>query len=150
MDYKYYVLTDKGYVLKKPYGIVTASSVILLVFALLIIWYAVKTGVAEDCPVALALITIAAVPFIFRRLNRVLIIPSERIVVVGIGRGKWYPFSAFLNFAISNSQSNGILVQRKVSMFFNDGGRNKAILLGIVSSKKTVDRLLEETAHLMG
>lgn len=149
MEYKYYIQTDKGYALKKPYGIVAVSSVILLAFATLLIWSASETGAAKDYLVAAAFIIIAAVPFIFRRLNSVLIVPSEKAVVVGGGKGKRYLFSEFLDFGVSNQQAKGVLVQRKVSMSFNDGGKNKVILLGIVSSKKAVDRLIEETSSLM-
>ena len=35
-------------------------------------------------------------------------------------------------------------------MYFNDNGKNKNILLGIVIGKKKADRLIAETGEIMG
>lgn len=150
MEYKYFKQTPEGYEPKKTSGAMYFAVALCTAFGILFIWYAVKTGHPDGYTFSLVFFGLTALMILLQYAVRVTISPATRTVTYKTLRGKKsYPLSEFLNFQITNVRVNGFVTRRRISMFFNDNGKNKNILLGAVMGRKSADAFVAEAQSLL-
>lgn len=151
MEYKFYVRADEGYVLKKQTGLLIFVYGLFFLLGILGIWYAISQGKSGGYLWALVCFGFIAIGYVRRQGRGIHILPEKQIVVVKLmNKKKEYLFKDFLNFQKTRITTNGIVTQWQVSMFFDQNGKNKNILLGtFFYGKKKANALIEETSALM-
>ena len=151
MEHKFYVHSDEGYILKQQKGLSFFVYGLLLLLGALGIWYAISEGKSGGYLWALVCFVLIAFTYIRRQGRGICIVPERQIVKVKLlNKRKEYHFKDFLNIQKTKITTNGIVTQWQVSMFFDENGKNKNILLGVfVYGKKKAEALIEETSTLM-
>lgn len=150
MEYKYFKQTPEGYEPKKFLGAMYFAVPLCAIFGILFIWYAVKTGHSDGYMFSLIFFGLIALMILSQYAVRVTISPTTRTVIYKTLRGKKsYPFSEFLNFQVTNVRVNGLITKRRVSMFFNDNGKNRNIMLGAVMRRKSADAFVSEAQSFL-
>jgi hypothetical protein len=153
MEYTFYTHTDEGYLLKAPQGIIYAI-IIVMIFAFLGImgiWFGFKAK-ENHSGFLWGFFFLGLAVWVFFRAKGIKICfqpEKKQILVKGLGKIKTYPFSEFLNFQKTSVRTHGITTQWHVSAYMNENGENKKIVLGIVGSQKTADKLIDETTTLL-
>jgi len=151
MEYKYYKHNGEGYKLLKSS---IRANIIFILFTLmgaLGIWYTIDTGKIGGIGWLLACLIVIALVYYRQRFISVIILPQTRMIVVKHGAKvfRQFPFDKFMNFQKTRIRTNGVTTQWHVSMYVNDNGKNRNIMLESSHSEKAADQIIAETTALL-
>ncbi len=151
MEYKYYKYEGDGYVLQKPMGFLYFSIVVFLLLAALGLWYYLDKHASGGLLWFVCCLVFAGWPYYRQKMQVICLQTSTRLVQVKRGSvvKKQYPFSEYMNAKITRVRVNGITSQYQASIFMNDNGKNRTLLLGIVLREKIAQRLIAETEAIL-
>ena len=151
MDYKYYTQEGSDYVLKPPTAMLNFSMILFGIIGIFGLYYGFASNSKGGLAWGIICLLVAAFVF-YRTKSRSITFQSslKKVLVKQGNKVTEYLFDDFLNFHTTIIRNGLITTQRQVSMYFNNNGKNKNILLGIVIGKKKADRLITETGEIMG
>jgi hypothetical protein len=151
MEYKFYRQEGDGYLLRSPSGLMYFSIIVfgLLAIGGLAMFFA--DGKVGGLIWALVCILFCGFAWYRYKARKIYFLPALQQVQVRIGDKvkKQYTFGQFMNFQKTRVRTNGITSQWHVSMYFDENGKNKNILLGMSFRQKTVDHIITETEAVM-
>ena len=151
MELKYYKYDGENYVLQRTTGMTYFAAVILLLCGVGGIVYFAITGGTGGLVWAAVWFGLIGLMYYRQRYVNIAIQPSTRRILVKHGSKvhREYPFTSFLNFQKTRIRTNGITSQWHASMYVDENGKNKNILLGVVFRQKAADHLIAETDSLL-
>jgi hypothetical protein len=143
--------TDEGYLLKNVQGVYYVIIAVFIFFGIVGIWagFSAKEDHSGFLWGVISLV-LAVLSYFSAKGRKVYIQPQKKQIQVKIlGKIKTYPFSEFLNFQKMRVGNNGFTTQWKISVYMNENGKNRNIVLGVVGKQKTADKLIDETSELL-
>ncbi|TDW99268.1 hypothetical protein [Dinghuibacter silviterrae] len=151
MEFKYFKHSDEGYKLVKSTVLLYVVMILFGLMAAIGLWLVVSTGKMEGLWWALFCFALMGVAYYRQRFINVFIQPESGMIIVKRGSKvhREYPVDKFMNFQKTRVRTNGIASQWHVSMYVDDNGKNKNILLGVVFRQKAADRMIAETERLL-
>lgn len=151
MTNKYYKEDGENYKLIKSSGLMYMVIALFVVMGALGVWVDISTGKMGGLGWSLACFAVIALIYYRQRYVSVVIRPQTKTIQVMHGKKvhREFPFDKFMNFQKTRVRNNGITTQWHVSMYVDDNGKNRNIMLGTVGRQKSADQIIAETEALL-
>lgn len=151
MQYKYYKNEGTSYLLQKPMTMLYFVMIVFGLLAVFALWHGIDTGSKGGFVWAALCAFFAWFPYYRQKRMQVCFDTHTQMIRIMHGGKvrKEYPFNSFLNFTKTRVRNNGITTQWHVSMYLDEKGKNKNVLLALVFRQKTADEIIAETSSIM-